>query len=65
MRIVYDPLWNTLRRRGNRPADLTRICGISSSTIRQLQKGEEVSLSTLRKLCEGLGVRLRDVAEFV
>ena len=63
--ISYDRLWALLKRRGMRPTDLTRTCGLSSSTIRQLQKGEDVSLSTLRKVCEGLNCRLSDVAEFV
>ena len=63
--ISYDHLWALLKRRGLQPVDLTRACGLSSSTIRQLQKGEDVSLSTLRKVCEGLNCRLSDVAEFV
>lgn len=63
--ISYERLWALLKRRGLRPADLARACGLSGSTIRQLQRGEDVSLSTLRKVCEGLRCPLSDVAEFV
>ena len=63
--ISYERLWALLKRRGLQPGDLARACGLSGSTIRQLQKGEDVSLSTLRKVCEGLHCRLSDVAEFV
>ena len=39
--ISYDRLWALLKRRGMHPADLSRACGLSGSTIRQLQKGED------------------------
>ena len=63
--ISYNRLWALLRRRGQQPADLSRSCALSASTVRQLVKGQEVSLQTLRRICEGLHVNLGDICEFV
>ena len=45
--------------------DLVRLAGISISTVRSMEKGNNVNLDVLRKICEALKVELGDIAEFV
>ena len=45
--------------------ELIRLAGISFTTVRNMEKGNNVNLDVLRKICEALHVNLGDVAEFV
>ena len=44
--------------------ELIRLAGISFTTVRNMEKGNNVNLDILRKICEALHVNLGDVAEF-
>ncbi len=44
---------------------LISLTGISYSTIRNMEKGNNVNLDVLRRICEVLRVSLGEVAEFV
>ncbi len=45
-------------------ADLAAELGISQSAVSQLERGDDVKVSTLRSYVQGLGARLRIVAVF-
>ena len=45
--------------------DLSKRAGISDTTIRNMSRGENVSLTMLAKICDALHVNLGDIAEFV
>ena len=45
--------------------DLHKASGLSSSTMTELRKGEDVSLEVLRKICICLGCNIGDIEEFV
>ncbi len=45
--------------------ELIRLAGISMTTVRNMEKGNNVNLDVLRKICEALDVNLGDVAEFM
>ncbi|MEI3416548.1 MAG: helix-turn-helix transcriptional regulator [Christensenellaceae bacterium] len=45
--------------------DLHKASGLSSSTMTELRKGEDVSLEVLRKICICLGCNIGDIVEFV
>ncbi len=45
--------------------ELIRLAGISMTTVHNMEKGNNVNLDVLRKICEALDVNLGDVAEFV
>ena len=47
-------MWYGLREKG----------GISSSTIRRLQKGESISTNTLDSLCKVLNCSVEDILTF-
>ena len=59
--ISYDPLWETMRRKGATTYTLQVKGGISSSPIRRLKANESVSTNTLDALCKILACELSDV----
>ncbi len=65
MVISYNKLWCLLIRRKMTKHDLVRLSGISMSSIRSMEKGNNVNLDVLRRICEALHVSLGDVADFV
>ena len=63
MVISYDPLWKTLFDKKLSKVELTRIAGISKSTLVQLNHNESVTLDTIRRICEALDCEISDVVE--
>lgn len=62
--IRFDKLWITLEQRGMSTYQLREKCGIDSKTIRRLRANDNMETKTLNKLCEALGCRLEDIAEY-
>ena len=62
--ISYEPLWQTMKRRGATTYTLQAKAGISSSTIRRMQANESVSTNTLDTLCKFFGCELNDIVKF-
>ena len=62
--IVYERLWQTMRRRGISQYRLIREYGVSSGQLDRLRKNQGVSTYTLDQLCRILDCRLDDIAEF-
>lgn len=46
-------------------SDLRRLTGMSTTTLAKLGKGEEVSMTMLRKICEALDCNIGDIMDFV
>ena len=65
MVISYRKLWRILEQRKNTKKELVKRAGISETTIRNMSRGENVSLTMLAKICDALHVNLGDIAEFV
>ena len=65
MVISYRKLWQILDRRGMTKRELFHLAGISVTTVRNMEKGSNVNLDILRRICEALHVGLEDVVEFV
>ena len=63
--IVYDKLWQTLKRQGLSQYKLIKEYGISSGQLDRLRKNANVNTYTLNQLCEILQCELSDIAEFV
>ncbi|HIZ82868.1 MAG TPA: helix-turn-helix transcriptional regulator [Firmicutes bacterium] len=61
--IIYERLWETMRRKGITTYQLRENYNIDSRTIRRLKDNENVTVQTLDKLCNILQCRLEDVAE--
>ena len=65
MVISYHRLWELLDKRDMTRRELISLAHISQTTIRNMEKGYNVNLDVLRKICEALDVNLGEIAEFV
>lgn len=59
--INYDPLFQTLERKGWKLIDLERRCEFSSRTTRKFRKNESVTLTTIARICKELEVPIEEV----
>ena len=62
--IVYDRLWNTMKKKGISTYTLREKCGVDSKTIRRLKNNENIETKTLNRICSILNCRLEDIAEY-
>ena len=65
VRISYKKLWMLLLERDITKASLRREVGLSAGTWTKLNKGEEVSLSILLRICDYLNCDIGDICEAV
>lgn len=63
--ISYEPLWNTMKKRGATTYTLQAKGYISSSTIRRLKSGDSVSTNTLDALCKILDCTINDILVYI
>ena len=59
--ISYEPLWNTLKNKGETTYTLITKHGIDRRTIFKLKHNESVTALTLEKLCLALDCPVQDV----
>lgn len=65
MKISYKRLWVLLIQRDITKVTLKRKVGISAGTMCKLNKGEEVALSVLLRICDYLDCDIGDICEAV
>ena len=63
--IVFDKLWETMKKKGVSTYWLREKCGIDRKTIRRLKENDNVETKTLSKLCAALDCSLSDIAVYV
>lgn len=63
--ISYEPLWETMKKRGATMYTLQVKGNISSSTIRRIKANESVSTNTLDALCKILDCDLVDIISYL
>jgi putative transcriptional regulator len=63
MRISYKKLWMLLIQKDISKATLRKDVGLSTGTMSKLNKGEEVALSVLIRLCDYLDCDIGDICE--
>ena len=63
--IVYDRLWQTMKKKGVSQYKLTREYGFSNGQLDRLRKNENVNMYTIDTLCRILQCRIEEIAEFV
>ncbi len=59
--ISYEPLWETMRRKGVTTYALIKNYSFSRGTLESLKQGRNISTSTLNDLCRILDCRVEDV----
>lgn len=65
MKISYKKLWVLLIQKDITKVTLRKELGISTSTMSKLNKGEEVALSVLLRICDYLDCDISDICEAV
>lgn len=63
--IVYNRLWETMKKQGISQYKLIKDYKISSGQLDRLRKNDNVSTFTLSQLCKILNCKLEDIAEYV
>lgn len=65
MKISYKKLWMLLIQKDITKVQLRRDLGIAAGTMSKLNKGEDVALSVLIRICEYLDCNIGDICEVV
>lgn len=65
MKISYKKLWMLLIQKDITKVQLRRDLGIAPGTMSKLNKGEEVAMSVLLRICEYLDCDIGDICEVV
>ena len=65
MRISYKRLWLMLVEREISKAAFRKDLGLSAGTYTKLNKGEEVSLTILLRICDYLNCDIGDICEAI
>ena len=65
MKISYKKLWMLLIQKDITKVRLKRDLGLAAGTMSKLNKGEDVSLSILIRICEYLDCDIGDICEVV
>ena len=63
MRTSYKKLWVLLIQKDISKATLRKDVGLSTGTMSKLNKGEEVALTVLMRLCDYLDCDIGDICE--
>lgn len=63
MRISYKKLWVLLIQKDISKATLRKDVRLSTGTMSKLNKGEEVALTVLMRLCDYLDCDIGDICE--
>lgn len=63
MRISYKKLWVLLIQKDITKMTLRKDVGLSTGTMSKLNKGEEVALPVLMRLCDYLDCDIGDICE--
>ena len=63
--ISYQPLWDTMNRKGITQYQLIKKYNVSAGQLSRLRANQNVSTHTLNTLCEILDCRIEDIAIYV
>lgn len=63
--ITYDPLWETMKRKGISTYALIKDYSFSRGTLDSLKQNKNISTATLNDLCNIFNCEVQDVLRFV
>ena len=63
--IVYDPLWETIRRKGITTYQLIKNYSFSRGTLDSLKQNRNISTATLNDLCNILKCDVEDILQHI
>ena len=65
MKVSFKKLWQRLIDEDMRKVDLREATGMSSATMAKITNNEEVTMSTITRICDVLRCDIGDVVEIV
>jgi len=65
MAVSYKKLWKLLIDKDMKKKDLSKLAGISTTSIAKLGKNENVNTDILVKICNALECDISDIMEIV
>ena len=63
--IVFDPLWETMKRKNISQYMLIKTYGVSTGTLDALRKNRSITLNTLNDLCAILECDVSDIIRYI
>lgn len=63
--IIYDRLWQTMKKKGISQYKLVREFGFSNGQLDRLRKNENVNTYTLNILCRILDCSIEEIIEYI
>lgn len=63
--IMYNKLWETMKKKGVSQYTLIKRYNISPAQITRLKRNESVSTNTINTFCEILDCSVSDIMEYV
>lgn len=64
MQANYKKLWKLLIDKDMKKTDLLTVANISSNILAKMNKGEDISMDSLRKICNALNCDIGDIVTF-
>ena len=64
MQANYKKLWKLLIDKDMKKTDLFTVANISSNILAKMNKGENVSMDSLQKICKALECDVGDIVTF-
>ena len=65
MKVSYKKLWHQLIDKEMSKTELCAVTGMSSATMAKMTNGEEVTMSTLTRICTVLKCNIGDVVDLI
>ena len=63
--IVFDKLWESMKRKGVSTYKLREHCLIDSRTVKRLRENGSVETKTLDKICDLLDCNIEDIVTHI
>lgn len=63
--ITYDPLWQTMRKKGITTYELIKNYSFSRGTLDSLKQNRNISTATLNDLCRILSCNVEDILQYI
>jgi len=63
--ISYKRLWKVLIDKDMKKKDLEKVAGISSYTVNKLNRGDNVTMDVLDKICRALDCNIGDICDAI
>ena len=65
MALSYNKLWKLLVDKKMSQSDFRKAVDLSPNTLTKMRKDEPITLTTLERVCKGLGADFGDIVEYI